>query len=109
MGGPMEKRNFDMTQIGSFRRDENGVYTGTIRTLSVNQKVTIQPSAGEHIKAPDHRIFAGKLEFGAAWAKVSREDVAYLSVKLDDPSFPSPIYATLVEGDGGEHKLIWSR
>ena len=33
----------------------------------------------------------------------------YLSLKLDDPSFPSPIYATLTQGDSGEHKLIWSR
>ncbi|MNE94905.1 hypothetical protein D3C80_1929240 [compost metagenome] len=33
---------------------------------------------------------------------------SYLSVKLDDPSFPAPIYASLVEVDGG-HSLIWSR
>jgi hypothetical protein len=26
----------------------------------------------------------------------------YLSVKLDDPSFPAPIYATLIEVDGEE-------
>jgi uncharacterized protein (DUF736 family) len=32
------------------------------------------------------------------------------SVKLDDPSFPAPIYASLVEAEGGEgHSLIWSR
>src|SRR3546814_6094339 len=33
----------------------------------------------------------------------------YLSLKLDDPSFPAPIYATLTQGDNGEYKLIWSR
>ena len=34
----------------------------------------------------------------------------YLSVKLDDPSFPAPIYATLIEVDGEEGlQLIWSR
>jgi uncharacterized protein (DUF736 family) len=34
----------------------------------------------------------------------------YLSVKLDDPSFPAPIYASLVEAEDGEsHNLIWSR
>ncbi|PPZ33727.1 DUF736 domain-containing protein, partial [Escherichia coli] len=28
----------------------------------------------------------------------------------DDPSFPAPIYASLVEGEDGEgHNLIWSR
>lgn len=34
----------------------------------------------------------------------------YLSVKLDDPSFPSPIYASLVEVEGEDGlSLIWSR
>ncbi|MDZ7603480.1 MAG: DUF736 family protein, partial [Hoeflea sp.] len=34
----------------------------------------------------------------------------YLSVKLDDPSFSAPIYATLVEMEGDEGmQLIWSR
>jgi uncharacterized protein (DUF736 family) len=34
----------------------------------------------------------------------------YLSVKLDDPSFPVPIYATLSETEtAGEYALIWSR
>lgn len=34
----------------------------------------------------------------------------HLSVELDDPSFPAPIYASRVEDEGGEaHDLIWSR
>ena len=39
------------------------------------------------------------MEFGAAWKKTSGEGREYLSVKLDDPSFPAPIYATLIEAD----------
>ena len=52
-----------------------------------------------------------KAEFGAAWKKKSQEQNRdYLSVKLDDPSFAAPIYATLVEVEGEEgHSLIWSR
>ena len=50
-------------------------------------------------------------EFGAAWKKTAREsDREYLSVKLDDPSFPAPIYASLVKGEGDDgFILIWSR
>jgi len=45
--------------------------------------------------------------FGSAARETGRE---YLSVKLDDPSFPAPIYASLVEAeDGSSHNLIWSR
>lgn len=100
-----------MAQIGTFTRDDAGIFTGTIRTLSLNVKTTLKPVAREHDKAPDYRaIAAGGVEFGAGWTKAARETGAeYLSLKLDDPSFPSPIYATLVQGDDGEHKLIWSR
>jgi uncharacterized protein (DUF736 family) len=31
----------------------------------------------------------------------------YLSVKLDDPSFPAPVYASLLKGETGEHRPIW--
>ena len=51
------------------------------------------------------------VEFGAAWKKTARDsDREYLSVKLDDPSFPAPIYASLVKVEGDEgFTLIWSR
>ena len=51
------------------------------------------------------------MELGAAWQKQAKgTERDYLSVKLDDPSFPAPIYATLVEVEGEEGmQLIWSR
>lgn len=98
-----------MAQIGTFTQGENGTFTGAIKTLSLNVKATLRPSDKDNDKAPDYRVLAGTVEFGAAWKKTSREDRAYLSLKLDDPSFPAPIYASLVDGDGGEYRLIWSR
>ena len=100
-----------MAQIGTFTRDDAGNYTGTIRTLTLNVKTTLKPAQRDNDKAPDYRaIAAGGTEFGAGWTKAARETGAeYISLKLDDPSFPAPIYATLVQSDEGEHKLIWSR
>jgi len=99
-----------MAQIGSFTRDDAGNYTGTIRTSVLNLKATIKPSPKEHDKAPDYRVTANNgAEVGAGWSKSSREDRPYVSIKLDDPSFPAPIYATLIEGDDDQFKLIWSR
>ena len=41
---------------------------------------------------------------------VPREQRDYLSVKLDDPSFTTPIYANLFDDEGSEtFGLIWSR
>jgi len=48
-------------------------------------------------------------DFGAAWKKTARETQReYLSVKLDDPSFPAPIYANLFKGET-DYTLVWSR
>ena len=100
-----------MAQIGTLTRDDSGAYVGKILTLTINVKATMKPAPKDNEKAPDYRVTAsGGVEFGAGWTKAARETGAeYLSVKLDDPSFPAPIYATLVQGDNGEHRLIWSR
>ena len=98
-----------MATIGTFTRSGDS-FTGAVKTLSINAKTAIKPAEKASDKAPDYRIFQGSVEFGAAWKKTSGEGREYLSVKLDDPSFPAPIYATLVEGEEpGTHSLIWSR
>jgi uncharacterized protein (DUF736 family) len=98
-----------MATIGTFSKTPDGGYAGAIKTLSLNVKAAqFRPNDKADEKAPDFRIFAGQTEFGAAWRKTSRENREYLSVKLDDPSFVAPIYASLVEGEDG-HSLIWAR
>lgn len=98
-----------MATIGSFHKQGDGSYTGSIKTLTLNVKQAhLRPVEKDNDKAPDFRIFYGQTEFGAAWKKTSRENREYLSVKLDDPSFPAPIYASLVDAEDG-YSLIWSR
>ena len=90
-----------MATIGTFTKDDAGNYNGAIKTLTLDVKTaTFRQVDKDSDKAPDFRIFVGKTEFGAAWKKTSRENRDYLSVKLDDPSFPAPIYATLAEVEG---------
>jgi len=99
-----------MATIGTFTSTENG-FTGSIRTLTLNVKARIARVENPSDKGPQFRIFAGSVELGAAWQKRSNEsDRDYLSVKIDDPSLPAPIYATLtaVESEDG-YQLIWSR
>ena len=52
---------------------------------------------------------AGGNEFGAAWKRTSSAGREYLSVKLDDPSFSAPIFASLIETENDGFVLIWSR
>jgi uncharacterized protein (DUF736 family) len=99
-----------MAQIGTFSRDDGGVYNGSIRTLTLNVKATVRPATKDSDKAPDHRVYAGAIEIGAGWTKPGQDGRPdYLSLKLDDPSLAAPIYANLVQGDGDDYKLIWSR
>lgn len=98
-----------MATIGTFSKTSDGAYEGAIKTLSLNvRSAQFRPNEKADEKAPDFRIFAGQTEFGAAWRKTSRENREYLSVKLDDPSFVAPIYASLVEAESG-YSLIWAR
>jgi uncharacterized protein (DUF736 family) len=84
-----------------------------IRLVSVRNRfetvVEMIAEPSQNAKAPDLRVQAGNVEIGAAWKRTSsKENTVYHSVKLDDPSFPAPIYANLVEVEGG-HALVWSR
>lgn len=98
-----------MATIGTFTAVENG-YSGSIRTLVLNVKARIARVETSSDKGPQFRVYAGNVELGAAWQKTSGEGRNYLSVKLDDPSFSDPIYATLTEVDGEDaFHLIWSR
>lgn len=98
-----------MAIIGAFTAADDG-FTGTLKTLTLNAKAKIRPAEKESDKAPDYRIFSGDTEVGAAWKKTSKDGRDYISVKLDDPSFPAPIYGSLVQAEGeGQHSLIWSR
>ena len=99
-----------MATIGTFKKTGSNEFTGEIVTLSVQAKgVRIIPdlrATGEN--APSHRVLVGRAEIGAAWSKRTNEGRDYLGLKLDDPSFNAPIYASLVETDDG-YALIWSR
>jgi uncharacterized protein (DUF736 family) len=98
-----------MANIGTFTAEKDG-FTGQLRTLTLNFKVKLVPNdKGENESAPDFRLQAAGHDFGAAWKKTSEAGRDYLSVAIDDPSFPATVYARLIEGENDTHELIWSR
>ena len=100
-----------MANIGSFKKSGNE-FQGEIVTLSVQTKnVRIVPEANRgNDNAPSHRVYVGRADLGAGWAKRSNEGRDFISVKLDDPSFNAPIYANLFDDEDGQgYTLIWSR
>ena len=97
-----------MATIGVFSLCGN-TYHGSIHTLSISASVKIVPSGLEGEKSPQHLVMVCDTQVGAGWSRTSRDSASqYVSIKLDDPCFPEPIFANLVPR-GDEHHLIWSR
>lgn len=100
-----------MANIGSFKKAGEG-FEGEIVTLALQARnVRLVPETNRsNDNAPNYRVYLGRVELGACWQKRSSEGRDYLSLKLDDPSFPAPIFANLFADDDGEsHTLIWTR
>jgi hypothetical protein len=75
-------KEITMAQIGTFTRDEDGSYTGTIRTLSLDSKVRF--ASTEHSqseKAPDLRVLVGNVEIGAAWKRLNTVPAGQLPMR----------------------------
>jgi uncharacterized protein (DUF736 family) len=97
-----------MATIGTFTKTVDGAFSGVINTLSLNIKTAVfRPIDKSGPNSPDYRVYAGKVELGAAWRKTG-DNGDFLSVTLDDHSLSAPIYANLVETDE-DYSLIWSR
>ena len=98
-----------MTQIGNFHKGPRNGFSGTITTLTLTVRaVDIRPMPKTSQSAPDFRIYSGETELGVGWKKLSKSGREYISVKLDDPSFPAPVHASLVEAQGS-YALVWRR
>lgn len=75
VAGLKQQTEIIMAQIGTFTRGEDGVFAGTIKTLSLNVKARLVPAdASTNDKAPDLRVLVGNVEIGAAWHRTSKEN-----------------------------------
>lgn len=94
--------------IGTFTQIDGG-FTGTLKTLSVEQKLHFRQVDNGGENSPDYRVQAGASEIGAGWSRTSKAGNAYVSVRIDDPAFPNPLNANLIAGKDGKYLLIWER
>ncbi len=110
-----------MAHIGTFMATNYG-YSGTLHTMTLHLDVVLVknsrlPADGlKQESAPDFILeTVNDVEIGAAWRKVSKGNGNgkggrnYLSLTLDDPSLAAPVYARLIEGEDGQHRLYWTR
>ena len=87
-----------MTAIGYVSKQDDGRYTGSIRTISISAQVEIIPNVTKSADAqPDYRVMTQGIEIGAGWTKKGETSgKEYVSLALAAPEFgPRKLYANL--------------
>jgi uncharacterized protein (DUF736 family) len=104
-----------MTAIGYVRKEQDGRYLGSIRTISIRADVEILPNANKTTEAqPDYRVLTQGIEIGAGWTKKGESShKEYVSLALAAPEFgPRKLYANLGRAAGQDddnlYALIWN-
>jgi uncharacterized protein (DUF736 family) len=105
-----------MATIGNFTYDPaDDTYVGAITTLTLHrQNVTLCPADKSHDREPDYRIVHEQegvvVDIGAGWKRSSERGREFISIMLDDPALPAPIYAAMFLADQGHNAtLAWQR
>ena len=104
-----------MTAIGFVRKENNGHYTGQLKTISIKADIDIVPNTNKTADSqPDYRVLTQGTEIGAGWIKKGdTSGKEYVSLSLAAPEFgPKKLYANLgkAAGQDDEHlyAVIWN-
>jgi uncharacterized protein (DUF736 family) len=96
-----------MTMIANLTKQQDGGFLGTLVLPSLDgRKIHFAPIEKKG-KGPEFRVSVGGFEAGAGWLRTSKKGNAYVSVKLNDPSFHGgTINPVLVRTESG-YVLDW--
>ena len=104
-----------MTAIGYVRKENDGRYSGQLKTISIKADIDIVPNANKTTDSqPDFRVLTQGTEIGAGWMKKGETSgKEYVSLSLAAPEFgPKKLYANLgkAAGQDDEHlyAVIWN-
>ena len=100
-----------MAVIGSFTKTDKG-WAGKLQTLMIRgTEIRIEKADSlPNERSPDYRVFFGTVEVGAGWTKEGQSGGTYVSLQIDDPLFPAPLFANLVfSRERDEAALLWNR
>ena len=101
--------------LGTFTRQDNGTFTGTLKTLNVTAALNIVAVDKRSDNAPDYRVYAGqRYEVGAGWSQIAKTSgETYVNLKIAAPEFgPMWVRCRLVKlenpaDDGATHIALW--
>ena len=104
-----------MTAIGYVRKENDGRYTGQLKTISIKADIDIVPNANKTTDSqPDFRVLTQGTEIGAGWMKKGETSgKEYVSLSIAAPEFgPKKLYANLGKAAGQDddslYAVIWN-
>lgn len=97
-------------KIGNLTKNDDGSFHGNIKALLFSSDIKLIPTnQTDNDKAPNYNAVAGDIDIGAGWNKISANGNEFISLSLDDPSLPNPIYAGVFESKDGGYAILWDR
>ena len=100
-----------MTAIGYVRKQDDGRYTGHLRTVSIQAEVDIVPNIQKSADSqPDFRVMTQGIEIGAGWTRTGEASGKdYVSLSIAAPEFgPKKLYANLGRAAGSEEEKLYA-
>ena len=100
-----------MTAIGFVRKENDGRYTGQLKTISIKADIDIVPNANKTADTqPDYRVLTQGTEIGAGWTKKGETSgKEYVSLSLAAPEFgPKKLYANLGKAAGQDDEQLYA-
>jgi uncharacterized protein (DUF736 family) len=97
--------------IGSFIKNEHGVFNGTLETMAVKANVRLIPNDDkEKDNHPDYIVTtdANGYEIGVAWER-SDDRGHYISVAFEEPSLAPGFYTLVKSGVEKGHQLLYRK
>lgn len=102
--------------IGTIRKNDDGVYVGKIETLTVDMTVALRPLASTNERAPKFEVMALNkaarrwVQVGALFELSSNSTgETFLQGRVDDPSLPNPLPISLFRQQDDSMNVVWRR
>ena len=99
-------------KIGQLIEQQDGSMSGYICTLHLNINFNLEknPDRNQSDKSPGYIITAGKVDLGAAWVNTSsRTGEVYMSLEMDDMSFPDKLKCAAFKNQDNTWRIVWDR
>ena len=99
--------------LGTFTKLDDGIFSGTLKTLNVSAALTVVPVDKVSDNAPDYRVYAGqRYEIGAGWSQVAKsslahEETAYARASTYDDTPQDPVSTARIICLGGRDQSHW--